>query len=326
MRRRSVCAAIATAGMTRLGGAEAQARPRLPRVGYIGNFSPAAAAGPRAFVDAFLSEMRRIGWVDGKNLTYEFRFANGDAKLYEGFARELVAAKVDVIAAMNTPAASAAKRASSEIPIVFVAEAPVEYGLIKSLQRPGGNATGVSLALNALVGKRIQLLTQAVSGIKRVAYLGVGEERNVDVVRTAATALGLSLIPINGLPNGVSLELPQAIAQGAGADAWIVDDYAPFYSQRAQIFESIAAQRKPAMYSVPYWVKEGGLLAYAQDTVALFSVAAGYVDRVLRGAKPSDLPIEEPTRFVFAVNLSAARALGIIIPSSVLLQANEITQ
>ena len=260
------------------------------------------------------------------NVAYEFRFANGDAELYEGFARELVAAKVDVIAAMNTPAAISAKKATSEIPIVLVAEAPVEYGLIKSLPRPGGNVTGVSLALNALVGKRIQLLTEAVSGIRRIAHLGLDDKKNVDMVRAAATALGLGLISTNAMPNGVSLELASAIAQGAGADAWLVDDYTPFYSQRAQIFESIAAQRKPAMYSVPYWVKEGGLLAYAQDTVALFSRAAGYVDRVLRGAKPSDLPVEEPTRFVLAVNLNTARALGITIRSSILLQASEVVQ
>jgi putative ABC transport system substrate-binding protein len=270
--------------------------------------------------------MRRFGWVEGENLTYDFRFANGDASLYKGFAQELVRAKFDLIAAMNTGAATAAKIASSEIPIVFVAEAPVENGLVKSLRSPGGNATGVSLMLGALVGKRIQILTQAVNGIKRLAYLGVGEQRTIDVARTAATALGVSLMPIDALPNGVSFELPQAIAQGAGADAWLVDDYAAFYSQRSQIFELIAAQRKPAMYTVPYWVKEGGLLAYAQDTVALFSSAAGHVDRILRGAKPSDLPVEEPTKFVFAVNLQTARALGITIPGSVLLQANEIIQ
>jgi ABC-type uncharacterized transport system, periplasmic component len=326
MKRRSICIAIATVAATGPSGAQVQPRGQLRRVAYLGNLSPTSAAGTRSFVDAFFAEMRRYGWVEGKNLAYELRFANGDPQLLQRFARELVAAKVDVIAAVNTVAAMAAKKATSEIPIVFVAASPVEYGLITSLRHPGGNVTGVSLALDELVGKRMQLLAQAVKGVRRIAYLGVDEKRTVEHVRAAAKALGLDVLAIDALPNGVSLELPSAIAQGGEADAWLVDDYPQFYPQRAKIFALIAAQRKPAMYSVPYWVKEGAFLAYAQDTVAAFSSAAGYVDRILRGAKPSELPVEEPTRFVFAVNLTTARALGINIPNGVLLQANEVSQ
>lgn len=326
MKRRSVCAAIATVSLAAVSGERPKERPKLRRVGYLGNYAPTAAAGPRGYVEAFISGMRRFGWIEGENLQYEFRFANGDAKLYPGFARELVAAGVDVIAGMNTAAASAARRATSAIPIVMVATQPVEYGLIESVQRPGGNVTGVSLALLPLVGKRMQLLTQAISGIRRVAYLGIGEQRNVDAVRATGHQLGVDVIPVDALPNGVSLELPSAFAQGAAADAWLVDDYPSFYPQRIQIFESIAKQRKAAMYTVPYWVSEGALFAYAQDTVAAFSRAAEYVDRVLRGAKPSELPVDEPTKFVFAINLGTARALGIVIPKSVLLQATEVIQ
>ena len=267
--------------------------------------------------------MRQLGWVEGGNFSYEFRFANGDAKLYAGFARELVAARVDVIAAMNTPAAVAARNATADIPIVMVAEQPVEYGLIESLQRPGGNVTGVSLALLPLIPKRVQILTQAVSGIRRIAYLGVGVERNVEAVRTAANALGVDVIALDAR---ASSDLATAIGQGARADAWLVDDYPLFYPQRSQIFNSIAAQRKAAMYTVPYWVKEGALFAYAQDTDALFSRAAGYVDRILRGRRPSELPVEEPTHFVFVVNLITARSLGLTLPRSILLQATELIQ
>lgn len=257
----------------------AQRRSTPLRIGYLGNLPPTSPES-RAVVDAFVSELRRLGWDEPGNVIFEFRFANGMGEQFLPLARELVASKVDVIAAMTTAAATAAKKATSKIPVVFIAAEPVENGLIGSLSRPGGNLTGMSLALDALIGKRLQLLTQAVAGITRIAYLGVGEEKTVDLVSP----------------------------------------------HRAQITKLIAAQRAPAMFSALAWVREGGLLAYSEDAVDLWHRAAGYVDHILRGAKPGDLPVEEPTRFILAVNLRTARSLGITVQRTVLLQASEVIE
>jgi len=294
------------------------------RIGMLLNDPARQQAGSPAA--AFKEEMKRNGWTEGVNISYESRFSNGDFSRYVGLSRELVASKVDLIFAYGVPAARSAQEATSTIPIVFLAPDPVEYGLVKSLREPGGNPTGLTLAIAQLHGKRMQLLSQAAGGVKRLAYLGVGEEKAVAAVLAAAKMSGFDLIPVDALPDGRTLTLPGAISQGASASAWLVDDYAFFGPVRSQIMSLIATQRKPAMYTVPSWVREGGLLGYAQDDRALAGKAAALANRILRGAEPASLPVEEPTTFVFAVNLVTARSLGITIPSDVLLQATDVIQ
>ena len=300
----------------------AQRTGKLVRIGYLGNDGPETQEG-RRMVDAFLSEMVRIGWVEGRRVVYEFRFASGVYERFGAQAQELVAAKVDLIVATSTRCAIAAKQTTSNIPVVFIAGDPIENGLIASLARPEGNLTGLASLADPLLAKRMQLLTQAVPGIARVAYLGVNETRTVQVVQATAKALKVELLLAHAQgPDDVA----RAIRSGARADAWLVDTYEIFNSQRTRIVELIAAQNQPAIYSQIPWVHAGGLMAFAASLEDMHRRAAGYVDRLLRGAKPADLPVEEPREFVLAVNLKTAHGLGIKLARSVMLQASEVIE
>ncbi len=310
--------ALLTAGTSP--AVRSQPAARVRRLGYMGNLSPKTTES-RAVIAAFVSELNNLGWTQGSNLAIQFRFADGAVANFRPMLRELIDSRVDLIAAMTTAAAQVAKSVTSSIPIVFVAAEPVEYGLVATLGHPGGNLTGMALAIDELLGKRMHLLKNAVRGITRIGYLGMGETKSVAVARAAARALDCVLVPVD-------ITSPEDFASisttGPDVDAWLIDEYPMFTAHRAKIIDLMALQRKPAMYSSTAWVREGGLLAYSEDSMDVWRRAARYVDRILRGAEPANMPVEQASRFSFAVNMKLARSMALTINNELLLQADVV--
>jgi putative ABC transport system substrate-binding protein len=304
-------------------GARAQPAARPMRIGYLADASPSSAE-TRVPVETFRAEMQRLGWTEGSDLDYAYCFADGNPNRFAGFMRELVALRVDLIAAMTTDAALAAQEATSIIPIVFIAARPIENGLVASLRHPGGNLTGVDALVDLLLNRRLQLLAQAVPGLTRIAFLTRDDSGAVARAQAAAGSLGLELV-VARIDSPDELQ-PTPASAPAQADAWLVDDVALSKPHRRRIVESAAAQRLPAMYASLRWVHDGGLLAYAADESDMLQRAAAHADRILRGARPGELPIDEPSRFVLGVNLGTAQKIGIKIADSLLLQASEVIE
>ena len=290
--------------------AEAQQAAKVARIGYLsGNL----AAGPH-LQEAFRRGLRDLGYVEGRNVVIEYRDAEGKFERLPALAAELVALKVDVILASAAPQALAAKQATTTLPIVFCAAPdPVETGLVTSLARPGGNVTGLSMLTPELVGKRLELLTQAVSGVSRVAVLwqpGVpGERTDKDMVKeaeAAARAMGVQ-------PQFVEARGPADFDRAfsdmttARAGALIVVGSSMFFNERRRLVDLAAKNRLPAVYPLREYVDAGGLLVYGPNLADLYRRAATYVDKILKGAKPADLPVEQPTKFELVINLKTAR-------------------
>ena len=323
-RRETLAAFVALGGGSR--AAPAQPAPRIARIGFL---SLNRGGDPRSR-DGFIKGLRELGYVDGRNVVVEDRDGDGRIDRLPALAAELVALKVDVIVAPSTPAAQAAKQATTTIPIVFAGSAePVTEGLIASLARPGGNLTGLSNVSADLVGKRLELLKQAVPKLTRVAVFwhpapGRSDDDMLKTADVAARALGvqLQLVEVRG-----AADLDRAFADIArtGAGALMVLPIATFFVERKRIIELAAKNRLPAMYTSRRFVEDGGLMAYGADLTDLLRRAATYADRILKGARPSDLPVEQATKFELVINRSTARALGLTIPQSVLLSADEVT-
>ena len=321
--RRQLLSAFLGAALGAPWPAFAQPKDAPIRIGWLGN-TEGGTPQARAIRAALLDELQRRGWVQGRNLTIEFRFAEGVAERYPLHARQLVDAQVDLIVAVGAPGAAAARQATKTIPVVFVSvDAPVEQGLVSSLARPGGNLTGQSTQSNELVGKRLQLLKEAFPRVARVAVLDMAVAAQMTMANQAAMALGLQLTYTRA---DNADELATAIAALPHADAWFVNDSQVNFAHRRAIVEAIARQRKPAIYPATAFVREGGLMAYSVDLVDQFRRAGEMVDRILRGTRPADIPVEQPTKFVFAVNLSAARAQGLTMPQTLLLRADELIE
>ena len=326
MKRRAwLCKLVGIALACRAAQAWGQTRP--PTVGYLG---PPVPDGPgHDLFDGLRAEMLRLGWVEGKNLRYEARLpgpvdSRGTAaQRVATLARELAAANVDVIVAMSNGGAQAAKQASSIIPIVFLAQKPVENGLVSSLAHPGGNLTGMTYHIDSLMIKRMQLLTQAAPGLARVAYLSRNDAESDASARTAAKTLNLELQLV---PVQAAEDLERAIGAAPPPGAWVVDDYSLFISHMQRIVELIARTRKPAIYSSNDWVQRGGLMSYSDDRKDVMRYVARYVDRILRGARPAEMPVEQPTQFVLALNAKTARALSLAIPASLMLRVDELIE
>jgi putative ABC transport system substrate-binding protein len=290
------------------------------------------AASPHTH-EAFRQGLRDLGYVEGRNVVIEDRDAEGKFERLPALAAELVALKVDVIVAPNTAAALAVKQATKTIPIVFAVVAdPVTSGLVTSLARPGGNATGSSILAPELVGKRLELLTQAVPGVSRVAVLwqpgGAGEGTEKDMLKgaeVAASALGVRLqfVEARG-PADVDRAFSEMTRARAGA--LTVLPSAMFGSQRRRLVDLAAKNRLPAVYTSREFVDAGGLMAFGPNQADLYRGAATYVDKILKGAKPGDLPVEQPTTFELVINLKAAKAVGLTIPQSVLARADHIVE
>ncbi len=298
--------------------AEAQQAAKIARIGYL---AANLAANPH-LREAFRQGLHDLGYVEGRNVAIEYRDAEGKYDRLPALAAELVALKVDVILAGGTPQALAAKQATRTLPIVFLGVTdPVTSGLVTSLARPGGNATGLSmLASPEIVGKRLELLTQAVPGVTRVAVLwqpgGQGERTDKDTLKeaeVAARALGVRLhfVEARG-PDDFDRAFSDMTRARAGALTSVGGTM--FFNEQRRLVALAAKNRLPAVYTQREFVDAGGLMAYGPNLADLFWRAATYVDKILKGAKPADLPVEQPTKFELVINLKTAKALGLTIP------------
>jgi putative ABC transport system substrate-binding protein len=318
--------------ITLVGGAvawpvAARAQPaKLPTIGYLGGGGPVSQ---RAWAEAFTQRLRELGWLEGRTIAIEYRWGEGRAERYSEIAAEFVQLKVDVILAGGTEAAIAAKQATSVIPIVFpTAGDPVGSRLVASLARPGGNVTGLSNLGSNLAAKRLEIMREVVPGLGRLAVManadysgGVTEREEIDA---AARTIGLEVIslPIRR-PEDIA---PAFEALKRRADAlYIVGD--PLVNiQRVRINTFALATRLPTMYVQREYVEAAGLMSYGPNYLDLNRRAADYVDRILRGTKPGDLPIEQPTKFDLVINLITAKALGLEIPPTLLARADEVIE
>jgi putative ABC transport system substrate-binding protein len=306
--------------------AEAQQAAKVARIGWLaGNLS----ASPYA-PEAFRQGLRDLGYVEGRNVVIEYRDAEGKPERLPALAAELVALKVDVMVAPGTVAALAAKQATNTIPTVFTAGDPVTSGLVTSLARPGGNVTGLSFLGPELVGKRLELLTQAIPAVSRVAVLwppgAMGERTDKDRLKeadVAARALGvrLQLVEARG-PADFGRAFSDMTRARAGALTVLPSNM--FTSERRRLVELAAKNRLPAVYTSREFVDAGGLMSYGPNLADLYRRAATYVDKILKGTKPTDLPVEQPTKLELVINLRTAKALGLTIPPSLLQRADEI--
>jgi len=309
--------------------ADAQQAAKVPRIGYLST----NLAGSPHLREAFRQGLRDLGYVEDRNLVIEYRDAEGKFERLPALAAELVALKVDVILAPGTAQASAAKQATRTIPIVFtVATDPVTSGLVTSLARPGGNVTGLSTLTPELTSKWLELLKQAVPGISRVAFLwqpgALGERTEQDILvraDAAARALGvrLQVVEVRG-PEDFDRAFSDMTRARAGA--LTVLGIAMFFNERRRLVDLAAKNRLPAVYTPREFVDAGGLMSYGVNAADLYRRAATYVDKILKEAKPGDLPVEQPTKFELVINLKTAKALGLTIPPSLLGRADEVVQ
>jgi putative ABC transport system substrate-binding protein len=307
---------------------DAQAPGKVPRVGILGPRNLSDGAG---FFDAFRQGLRELGWVEGQNIAIEYRLAEGRLDRLPHLAAELVRLKVDVILATSTPPAVAAKNATTTIPIVMATSAdPVGQRLVASLARPGGNVTGLSFSVGLeVVGKELELLKETVPTVRRVAVLSnpanPGHALAIKNVQSRARALGVQLLLLVARdPNEFEPAFAAMTRERAGALLVVPD--AVFGLHRARLQDLAVKSRLPAMYGLREHTEAGGLMSYAVDLRDSFRRSATYVDKIPKGAKPADLPIEQPTKFELVINLRTAKALGLAIPPSVLVRADEVIQ
>ena len=327
MERRTFMAMLTGGIVVAPHAAETQSTAKIGRIGYL---TPSLAANPHLH-EAFRQGLRDLGYVEGRNLVIEFRDAEGKHERLPALAAELVALRVDLIAAINTPAVLAAKQTTTTLPIVFAAVGdPVGSGLVTSLARPGGNVTGPSGFAPELGGKRLELLKQAVPGVSRVAVLwqpgAFGERTEKDMLKGAeatARALGVRLQFVEAR-GPADFDRAFSDMTRARAGALTVLPSAMFLGERSRLVDLAAKNRLPAVYPPREYVDAGGLMSYGSNAADSFRRAATYVDKILKGAKPGDLPVEQPTKFELVINIKAAKALGLTIPDSLLKRADEV--
>ena len=323
MRRRHFVHGLALGTTAWSTAAGAQQPRRIHKIGWLANATH-AAPDALAIWDSFRLELQRLGWTEGQQVSFVQRFADGDGQRYPALVRDLVESKVDVIVATGGIGAPvAARNASASIPIVFTSVPdPVEAKLVASLARPGGNVTGLTTLSIDLISKRLELLRDAFPKAERVAYLSTGATC-AEASGIAAAKLGLKWQPVRVTR---AEEIVGAIAGSAGVDAWFVEEHTLSIAWRTEIVSAIALQRKPAVYPIGTFVRSGGLMSYGVDFVAQSRRAAWFVDRILRGARPAELPVERPNKFEMVLNLKAARAQDLDIARAILLRADEIIE
>jgi putative ABC transport system substrate-binding protein len=307
--------------------ADAQQPGKVPRIGYLGPGSPSTVGH---LVEAFRRGLRVLGYVEGQNIAIEYRWAEGRFERLPDLAAELVRLNVDVIVTATTPAIQAAKQATKTIPIVMAVSAdPVETGLVASLARPGGNITGLSLLAPEIVGKQLQLLKEAVPKVSRVAVLcnpaNLSSAPQLREAEVAARPLGVRLQILEARsPDEFESAFAAMTRERVGSLLVLGDPL--FFQQRTRLADLAAKSRVPAMYGVSEHAEAGGLIAYSANVSDVYRRAATYVDKILKGAKPADLPVEQPTTFELVINLKTARALGLTIPQTVLIRADQVIQ
>jgi putative ABC transport system substrate-binding protein len=326
MRRREFVGVLGGAMVVWPVVARAQLAAKPPTIGFLGSSTPSAMSGWTA---AFVQRLRELGWIDGRTVAIEYRWGEGRNERYAEIADEFVRLKVDVIVTYGTPPSKAAKQATAVIPIVFAAAAdPVGSGLVSSLARPGGNITGLSLQQSDIVGKKLELLREVVTGLRRLALLrnvsNASSVLEIGEVRVAASALGIEI---------VRLDIQRAEDITRAFDAFSARAEALYVSTDPLIFTNISrintlalGARLPTIYNGKEYIERGGLMSYGPNYPDLFRRAADFVDKILRGARPSEFPVEQPTKFDFAINLTTAKALGLTIPPSLLARADEVIE
>jgi ABC-type uncharacterized transport system substrate-binding protein len=310
-----------------LGGAVAHAQPavKVPRIGFLGATSP---SDNTARVEAFRHGLRELGYVEGKNLIIEYRWAAGKTERLPDLAAELMRLKVEILVTAGPTVTRVVKQATSTIPIVMSFDNdPVGSGFVASLARPGGNITGLSALFPELSGKRLELLKEVVPTLSRMAVFGTssqpGTAQTLKETEGAAAAFGVQLQSLD-IRAPKDIDTAFQAARKARAAAVLVLSSAVIFSRRTQIAELAVKNRLPMIFPQNEFVEDGGLMSYAPNYADLFRRAAIYVDKILKGAKPADLPVEQPTKFEFVINLKTAKQIGLTIPPNVLARADRV--
>ena len=329
MDRRAFIVAVTGALLAAPLAAKAQPAGKVYRIGYISNSPPNTPESSRLH-EAFRQGLRERGWVEGRNAVIEWRFAEGRMERFPDLAADLVRLKVDLIVTLGGPAARAAKQATTTIPIVAVAVSdPVGQGFVASLARPGGNVTGLATLFPELAVKRLGLLTEILPGVSRVAVLwNAANPGNVIILRgvqAAARTLGVTL-QSREVRGPDDFEAAFAKMSRERPDALMILDDPLLFQYRASIVDFAAKKRLPTMHPFRESVEAGGLIAYSVNLAELNRRAAEYVDKILKGADPAELPIEQPTEFELVINLKTAKALGLTIPQSLLQRADQVIE
>ena len=321
MKRRAFLGVIAAAPLA----GRAQPPGKVYRIGMLESIP---AAQNSANLDALRNGLRELGYVEGRNLVIEYRSADGDAERFPALASELVRLDVDLIVTRGTPATAAARNATATIPVVMATMGDPS-GLVASFARPGANVTGLTTFSTELTAKRIELLKELVPGLSRIGLLhnmgNPAARAEWEEAKAAARALG-ARVELFDVRNAGDIGRAFEDAARRHVDAFVVGFDGLTQMQRQTIVDAMARNRLPAAYPAREFVEAGGLVAYAIDYPDLYFRFAGYVDKILKGAKPADLPVERPTRFELAINLRAARALGITVPQSLLLRADRVVR
>jgi putative tryptophan/tyrosine transport system substrate-binding protein len=307
--------------------ADAQQTGKIPRIGFLDN---STASGSAVSLEAFRQEMSKLGWIEGKNITIEYRFAEQKLERLPELAADLVRLKVDLIVASGGPTPLAAKKATSTIPIVMTSfPDPVGAGLVASLAQPGGNVSGLSSLAPELNTKRLEVLKDAVPKLARVGYLYLARGSilsglQLKELRPAAVALKLKLEEIETQPDAKGLENAFQTAKQKQVGAIMTNPGNRFLAERKWIVELAGRNRLPAIYPQKEFVEAGGLMSYGADSADLYRHAAVYVDKILKGAKPADLPVQQATNFEFVINLKAAKQIGLTLSPEFLSRANKV--
>lgn len=307
--------------------AEAQQPAKIFRIGFLDSSTSSGIAG---LLKAFWQEMSKLGWIEGKNIAVEYRFAEQKFERLPELATELVRLKLDLIVVAGTPSALAAKNATSTIPIVITNTGnPVAAGLVTSLARPGGNVTGLVSLGPELNTKRLEILKDTVPRLTRVGLLwpsggGLGADLQLQDLRPAALALKLRLDEIETQLDPKGLESAFQTAKQKQVGAIMTITTRPFFAERKRVVELAGKHRLPAIYFQTEFVDDGGLMSYGVDYDQLYRQSANYVDKLLKGTKPSDLPVEQPKKFDFVINLKAAKQIGLTVPPEVLVRADRV--
>jgi putative ABC transport system substrate-binding protein len=290
--------------------ASAQQTGKIPRIGYLDG---STASGSAVLLEAFRQELSKLGWIEGKNIAIEYRFGEQKSERLPELVAELVRLKVDLIVTAGAPPALAAKKATTTIPIVMATTGdPVGAGLVASLARPGANVTGLSALSVDLGTKRLEILRDAVPKLVRVGLLwpGTGQQSQMKELRAAAPALRIKLEEIETQADAKALETAFRSAKQKQVNAIMTTQNRTFFAERKRIVELAVKHRLPAIYFQKEFVDEGGLMSYGVDFEDLFRKSAHYVDKILKGTKPADLPVQQATKFEFIINLKAAKQIG----------------
>jgi putative tryptophan/tyrosine transport system substrate-binding protein len=322
MKRREFIALLSSVAVASPLAAPAQ-QPTMPVIGFLRSGPP-----PKSWVSAFQQGLRERGYVDGQNVVVEIRFTDGSVNELPRLAEELVRLKANVIVASGAPSALAAGKANTSVPIVFAGVYdPVGLGLVQSLGHPAGNITGVAQNPADLSGKRLELLREIIPNLRRVGViLDRTNPSNRPQFEGAELATRLMNIQLERLPIVDPKEFEATFAAVRGADGVLLLDSPLFLTHGARLIRVAATNHLPVIYGVSEFIKLGGLISYGTNYTDLYQRAAAYVDNILKGAKPADLPVEQPTKFELVVNLNTAKALGITIPPTLLARADEVIE